>query len=126
MRSKGIAYEQVALHFLASKGLKKIDQNFASRYGEIDLIMKDDTAIVFVEVRYRENNRHGTPSETINKPKQRKIIKTAQYYLSKHKLWHMNCRFDVVAITSSKNDTTDDINWIQSAFIHETTNTIFS
>ena len=120
MLSKGLAYEKIALKFLLKKGLKKIQTNYHTRFGEIDLIMRDDNTIVFVEVRYRSRDFFGSAEESINSSKQRKIIKSAQFYLNQYKLWENDIRFDVITITPSKlNCTSDKINWYESAFTPE-------
>jgi putative endonuclease len=51
----GAAAEQLALTFLQSKGLVLVTKNFRTRRGEIDLIMLDNTVMVFVEVRFRSS-----------------------------------------------------------------------
>ena len=102
--------ETKACDFLKKQGLKLLDSNFRCKVGEIDLIMRDGTDIVFVEVRARRDRGYGTAIESITPFKQRKIIKTAVYYMQRKKwLEKVGCRFDVIGI-----DTT--IEWIKSAF----------
>ena len=52
MRKIGDKKEAIALKFLQNKGLKLITKNFNTKMGEIDIIMKDKSQIIFVEVRY--------------------------------------------------------------------------
>ena len=73
--------EQEAVKFLKKKNYKIIDQNFSCKIGEIDIIAYQKDTIVFVEVKTRKNNLFGTPGQAVNKSKQKKIIKTALYYL---------------------------------------------
>ena len=117
MRSKGMQFEEMALNYLKNKGLTFVQANFSSRYGEIDLIMQDKTTLVFVEVRYRQKNRFGSAEESVITSKQRKIILSAKHFLNKNKLWHRDCRFDIIAISAnSKSEETININWLQAAF----------
>jgi putative endonuclease len=116
MRSKGFAYEQLAAQYLKQKGLKLINQNYHSRYGEIDLIMTDRKTLTFIEVRYRKNSSYGTPAETITRHKQKKIITTARHFLSSQNLWHYSCRFDVISINTPTNNSHPEIVWLQGAF----------
>ncbi|MFZ2235385.1 MAG: YraN family protein, partial [Dokdonella sp.] len=51
-RSTGQHYEGIACTRLQAAGLRLIERNANSRHGEIDLIMRDDETLVFVEVRY--------------------------------------------------------------------------
>lgn len=115
MKSKGSAIERVVENYLIANGLQLIQRNFLCRRGEIDLIMKDQNEIVFIEVRYRKSIRHGTPEETIAPSKVRKLILTAKIYLQNNTLWESPCRFDIVGVTPSK-DHSLAINWIRDAF----------
>ena len=102
--------ERLALRFLRQKGLQHITSNFRARCGEIDLIMRDDETVVFVEVRYRANDRYGGAAASVDPRKQRKLIRTAQRWLQMQNDEPV-CRFDVVAIGAS-----DRIDWITRAF----------
>jgi len=110
----GQTIENLVCNHLINQGLKLIVKNFQSKCGEIDLIMRDDKILVFVEVRHRRLNDYGGGAATVDRHKQLKIIKTANFYLQKHKLYDkVLCRFDVVA-TSGKDG--DQIEWIKDAF----------
>lgn len=119
-REQGQYTENLACEFLLNHGLKLIERNYHSRMGEIDLIMQDDTHLVFVEVRYRRNNHYGSGAETITNGKQSKLLKTASAYLQQHaKLAKYPARFDVVSMTgviNTTNNTGVNINWIKNAF----------
>ena len=94
--------EAMAKKYLEQQGLIYVTQNFLCRRGEIDLIMKDEDQLVFVEVRYRSRDNHGTAAETITRKKRRKIILAAQYYLHKNQLTEkVSCRFDIVTTGNS-------------------------
>jgi len=107
---QGDAQEQRACEYLETQGMRLITQNFSCRMGEVDLIMQDKNSLVFIEVRYRANNKFGGAAASVTKSKQRKIIKTALYYQQRHAP-KSNMRFDVVAI-----DSDNEIQWIPSAF----------
>ncbi len=113
--ASGQQAEQLACRYLQKSGLKLLASNYHSRYGEIDLIMQDRNKLVFVEVRFRKSNDRMHATETIDRNKCERIIKTALDYLQKVKQNEMNqCRFDVVTITPEQN--TLSINWIPDAF----------
>jgi len=117
MLSKGLAYEKIAQNYLLKAGLRTLNTNFHCRSGEIDLIMKDKETLVFIEVRYRNNSNYGSASESVHIHKQKKIIKSAEYYLSTKNLWHLAARFDVIAISPSINlPGKNNITWHKSAF----------
>ncbi len=105
--------EQQALSFLKKQGLQLICRNYACKSGEIDLVMLDGMHTVFIEVRYRKNNRFGGALASITPAKCQRIRQTAQHYLQ-HKKLNSACRFDVVAIEG--NSQPHKITWIQDAF----------
>jgi len=107
--------EETACHYLAANGLQLIEKNYKCRRGEIDLVMQDNNCIVFIEVRYRRNNRFGSGAESVISSKQQKLIMTAMHYLQTHKQTATTAsRFDVVSIQGR--DGATDIEWIQNAF----------
>lgn len=111
MNPSGTAAEQQACVYLQQQGLILIKRNYQTRCGEIDLIMHDQTELVFVEVRYRRQARYGHALETVTTKKQHKIILAAQSYLQTYPAHaSLPCRFDVVAITP------DQCHWIRHAF----------
>lgn len=85
-QTEGRTAETLACDFLQKQGLKLIQKNFNCPCGEIDLIMQDKEAVVFVEVRLRRHSHLGTAIETVNRQKQQKLIKTALLYLQKKTL----------------------------------------
>ena len=101
----GQAAENLAKTYLLKQGFVFIEKNYHCRHGEIDLIFKDNDTIVFIEVRFRRHVNFGSACESINNKKQKKIIKTAEYYLYVHRLTEsVTSRFDVIGITPSKNN----------------------
>lgn len=113
-RQFGQEQEQQACDYLTVRGLQLIKKNYQCKVGEIDLIMRDKETLVFVEVRYRKQNSYGGGLESVTRDKQRKIIRTAQYYLQTERCEEEPCRFDVVAITP--NMAQEKIQWIKDAF----------
>jgi putative endonuclease len=110
--------EEVAANYLEQQGLQLIESNYSFKSGEIDLIMKDGEALVFVEVRHRKKDKYGSGLESVTKGKQQKIIRTAKYYLlEKGQYDKVPCRFDVVA-TQPKAEGKDstEILWLKDAF----------
>ena len=108
--------EQQACQFLQQQGLKTLSQNYHCRYGEIDLVMRDNAeGLVFVEVRYRKSGHFGTAVDSIDQCKQDKLRKTAEHFLQQHpKLAKLPSRFDVIAIQG--NAEYAQCEWLQNAF----------
>lgn len=107
---KGEKAEQLACSYLLNQGLQLIDKNFHSKYGELDIIMRDQKTLVIVEVRFRKSNKYGSAEESITKKKQSRIIATTEYYLLKNNI-SSPIRFDVVSLSGN-----NQINWIKNAF----------
>jgi putative endonuclease len=109
----GDAKERLAEDYLRRHKLHPVARNHRCRHGEIDLVMRDGETLVFVEVRYRRSDRYGTPAETVNPRKQRRLAAAASHYLQRHPNM-LPCRFDVVAVGAE-----DRIDWIKNAFLVE-------
>jgi putative endonuclease len=93
----GIAAEELAASYLADQGLVIVARNYRCRFGEIDLIARDGDSLVFVEVRLRRNSRFGGAAASIDYAKQRKLVATAQHYLSRNRPIP-RCRFDAILL----------------------------
>lgn len=110
-RQIGAEKERLAASYLQEHGYAIITCNFTCRQGELDLIARKNEYLVFVEVKYRKNNRFGKAEEAVTAKKQLRMQKAAQYYLFKANLpQNTPCRFDVVAINQ------DEIELIENAF----------
>lgn len=78
--------------------------------------MRDASEIVFVEVRYRKNQRYGGALESIDQRKRARLRAAAEHYLQRrHGAADAACRFDVILITGPLNDDDKNIDWIQNA-----------
>lgn len=103
--SKGRYGEKVALEYLLKKGYELVDQNFSTNMGikgEIDLIMRDKDRLVFVEVKYKYNDKLGIPEEMIDKRKLSKIKRVAEIYIVLNKPKEEKFRIDAVCILGDK------------------------
>ena len=97
-RALGKAYEEKAAAFLESRGYEILERNFSSPGGEIDLIARDGQYLVFVEVKYRKNNKKGGAAAAVSTAKQKTISRVADYYMKVHGICaDQSVRFDVVA-----------------------------
>lgn len=100
---QGSYFEQQACEFLQAQGLLLVAKNWQQpKVGELDLIMIEPgsawSTLVFIEVRQRLRSGFGNAALSVTAGKQRKIIKTAKYFLQQHpKYSHYDCRFDVIA-----------------------------
>lgn len=114
-RTTGDNFETRALRQLEQAGLTLIERNFNTRYGEVDLIMRDTDTVVFVEVRYRRGEDFGGALASITTAKQKKLVLAARLYLQSHpQLAQQPCRFDVIAFAGTEQQ--PDSKWLRNAF----------
>ena len=111
-KQTGDAWEIQARRWLESQGLHFIAANVRERGGEIDLIMRDGSVTVFVEVRYRRSTNYGDTASSVTPQKQQRLLKAARLWLCRQNgsFETVDCRFDVVAFTGN------DIQWLKNAF----------
>ncbi|GEM_PF-769615 len=98
-RARGDRAEQIAVDHLTANGYRIVERNFQCKLGEIDIIAIHQGELAFVEVRSRHSPTARNPIYTVNRTKQKKIIRTAQVYLSKHRKHETPARFDVAIVT---------------------------
>ena len=119
--------EQTALAFLQKQHYQRVDQNYHSRFGEIDLIVRNEQYLVFVEVKARSAGSYAKSCEVISVSQRCKIIKTAQLFLQRYPYYvDYACRFDVICFDFpqkiAKTVQLDfsklqyDLQWIENAF----------
>ena len=93
--------EQFAREFLEEKGYKILEQNYRTRFAEIDLVVSKN-ALVFVEVRTKVGENFGSPEDTLNRQKLWKVLQNAKSYAG-FKKWNGPCRIDAVCIVLNPN-----------------------
>lgn len=114
-QARGRAAEDAALRFLQSQGLALVARNYRCRLGELDLVMRDGTSLVFVEVRARGSDAFGTAAASVVARKQRRLVAAARHYLMTHpQARRLPARFDVVALGAG--DPEASPRWIRAAF----------
>ena len=65
--------EEIAREFLEKKGYRIIEQNYKTKYGEIDLVTKKGNDLIAVEVRTKIGDLFGSPEDSLTKNKLRKV-----------------------------------------------------
>ena len=113
MKNLGREGEELATAFLRQKGYTILEQNYKTKFGEIDIIAKDSDVFVFVEVKTRADTTFGYPFEAVNLRKRDKIRKVALRFMKTQKK-ELPSRFDVMSITRDRGGTR--IEHIQDAF----------
>lgn len=111
--------EKAALHFLQGHGYQILEHSYRCKVGEIDIVAREGTELVFVEVKTRCSLSFGSPVESISRQKRKKLTQLALVYLSHHRMHHTACRFDVVGILLEK-EKIAQIELVKNAFPAET------
>lgn len=93
----GLWGERCAAEYLRRKGWAFVAHSYRSRFGEIDLIVQNETYLAFVEVKLRKNANFARAMEFVDHKKQEKLRITAEYYLAEHPT-PLQPRFDVIEI----------------------------
>jgi putative endonuclease len=107
--NKGKEGELIASNYLKNKGYNIIQNNFTSKFGEIDIIAEKDGTIIFIEVKLRQGKSYEGATGAVHYNKIKKLIKTAKYWIAL-KNEEVSCRFDVIAIENN------EVEHIQNAF----------
>ncbi len=98
-RNIGENVENMVCEVLKERGYSIEARNYRVRQGEIDIIARESDYLVFMEVKYRKNNKSGDAFDAVNLRKQRQISKVALYYMQQKGIPDsQSIRFDVVAV----------------------------
>ena len=111
----GYLAERRAERYLRRQGLRRVARNYASRFGEIDLVMRDGATLVFVEVRYRGPGAWSDGVASVNHAKQRRLASAARHFLAAFPRYAADAsRFDVIGVSGTHLRMRFD--WVRDAF----------
>ncbi len=118
----GVEGERLAARFLQKAGYKVLYRNYKPTYGgEVDLVCRARLRmeLVFVEVKTRSSEAHGSPEEAVDWEKQRRIVRAAQEWLEQLEVEDVTVRFDIVEVILHENHR--ELRHIQNAFTAQET-----
>lgn len=90
--------EALAADFLTRRGYQVLARNWRCKRGEIDLIVEQQTMLIFVEVRSRSMTTTERAFESIGPRKRTRLVAAAQFYLSATHQDHRPWRIDIIAV----------------------------
>lgn len=90
--------ENAAAAFLERRGLDIVDRNWRCRYGEVDIVARDEDSLRFVEVKTRSNCEHGFPAEAVTSDKRARYERIAAQYLKGYEQTDIGVCFDIISI----------------------------
>ena len=114
-KQEGLQGEAVVADYLRNNGFQLVAHGYYCRFGEIDLIAWEGNTLCFIEVKTRTNLEMGLPREYVTPAKQKKLRKTALFYLSEKKL-DCFCRFDVAEVYAEQGFDKARIVYLRDAF----------
>lgn len=98
-RALGASGERIAEHALARQGIRTVERNARTRWGEIDLVCRDARGYVFVEVKTRRERSLVTAEEAATAAKVRRLTRLAWAWLAHHGDREAEWRLLVAAVT---------------------------
>lgn len=93
---KGCSYEKLAALFFEQNGYQILERNWRAGRKEIDLIVKKDNTLVFVEVKSSSSKKYGHPSERVDPKKIANLTYAANQYIIAKDISNVDMQFDVV------------------------------
>ena len=94
----GAAGEHLAAEWMQQQGYKIVARNWRCPCGELDIVSERGGELVFVEVKARRGARMGTAAEAVTPTKQRRLVRSAQYFLMAHGQEQRPYRIDVITV----------------------------
>ena len=89
---------RAAAYLVNEAGMQVLVLNWRCADGEIDIVARDGTALVFVEVKTRRDLRFGPPEESVVFAKRRRLRRLALQWLAQSGFRPQQIRFDVVSV----------------------------
>ncbi len=102
--------ETLVANYLKKRGYKILKRNYVTPYGEADIVAYGDGYYCFVEVKTRESDAFGLPSEAVDEAKRRKYRAIAGYFCYRNRQ-ELPCRFDVASVDGG------ELDYFENAFV---------
>lgn len=96
--------KKAAVNFLHRRGFEILERDWLCHNGTMDIICRDEDALVFVDVKARADAAKGFPSDKVDQKKRERFEKIAMSYLQGHVEDDMRVRFDVISIVVLSRD----------------------
>jgi putative endonuclease len=108
--------EAAAAAYLEERGLTVVTRNARFDAGEIDLVCREGSVWVFVEVKSRGSHWGESAATAVTREKRERLARLAQLYLKWKGLGHARCRFDVIAVALAPDGNVREIRHLRGAF----------
>lgn len=110
----GASGEALAAGWYEAAGFDVVARNWRCRSGELDLVVRRGSLMVFCEVKTRRTDRYGSPAESVTPRQQRRVRAAAAAFLSelprrsegapsaRQQQRSVNVRFDVACVQAGE------------------------
>jgi putative endonuclease len=96
----GVESEEQAANYLRGMGFEVLFFRYKTPYGEVDLVVKKDTLLVFVEVKARNNPIH---FDLITKKQIKRNCDAAIYFIGENEQYvNYDMRFDFITVINGR------------------------
>jgi putative endonuclease len=99
---RGRRFEQLAARFYTDQGFEILERNWRKGHKEIDLIVRKNDLVAFVEVKSSSSEKFGHPAERVDRKKIENLAACAREYIAYANLTGVDFRFDVVTFQNGK------------------------
>jgi putative endonuclease len=97
-QAAGLLGERIAARWLARRGWMVVAHRFRSGHRDLDLVVRQERVVAFVEVKARRGLGFGDPIEAVRWRKQRELVRSANAWIARHGRAGDTYRFDVVGV----------------------------
>jgi putative endonuclease len=113
--------EDFVAHRLAGDGWQIVERNARTRFGELDIVALEGSALVFVEVKAGYQSPATGPERpviAVNARKQRRIRRLATAWMALHRNLprYSEIRFDVVGVSLGRGGEVREVEHLRAAF----------
>ena len=124
-RARGALGERLAAAHLGARGYRLVEANYRTRYGELDLVLAGEDALVFCEVKTVVSGRAAGPGAAlaaIGPRKRRQVRRMAAQWLADRRAagdgrpQRRTLRFDAVGVTLAPGGELISVEHVPDAF----------
>jgi len=101
-QAQGRIFERLAADYFIDKGFEVLERNWRAGHKEIDIIVKQNNLIIFVEVKSSFSRQFGHPVERVDRKKINNLTQAAKQYLIVKNISNTDLRFDVVTFVDGQ------------------------
>jgi putative endonuclease len=108
--------EDAAERIYRSHGYRIVERNWRCRLGELDLVVRRGTTLVFCEVKTRRGATYGGGWQAVTWRKRAKLRALAEAYLASTPTRRVDVRFDVASVAVAADGRSLDVQLFEDAF----------